>query len=229
MNRHRNAAWCVISVSSLLIGASVLAQPIDLVELVKETQITTATPTEMTLVWWIPEEFWKASFAQSPGMTPVQSDELLKILRSYTMVSVATGDVGPTGGITYKSGDWVRANARLIDTEGIGVAPKTDDEIDADAKNLVQMFTPIMANMIGALGQNMHILLFPAKTTAGAKFASATERGEVKVKLGAKEFKWRLPLDCLVPAKTCAGCGQECKGSWSFCPWCGKNLTPEKK
>lgn len=52
----------------------------------------------------------------------------------------------------------------------------------------------------------------------------ATKRGNLKIKVGNKEFQWRLPLDSLLPMKICPKCNKECKGSWIFCPWCGKKL-----
>lgn len=48
---------------------------------VAETQKMSDKVDEMTLVWWIPEEFWQISFAQDPTATEAQVEELVKLLR----------------------------------------------------------------------------------------------------------------------------------------------------
>ena len=203
------------------------AKGIDLQALIQETQKMSQRPDEMTLVWWIPEEFWSASLAQTPTMTASKVEEFLKVIRPYTMVVVIDGTMEAFGGITYKSEDYIRTSTRLVDSRNKSYAALTEDEIDADTKNMLQMFKPIFANMLGPMGQNMHFLLFPGKTDGGSRIASAKDRGQFSVKLGQKEFKWRLPLDALLPGQVCANCNRECKGSWFFCPECGTKLTKE--
>lgn len=197
---------------------------VDLVALTQETQKLSQKQQAMTLAWWVPEEFWRASLAQTPAMTAAQTEEMLKVLRPYTMVAVLDGTIGPFGGVTYNSEDWLRANTRLVDVEGRSYLPCAEEKIDADTKNMLQMMKPVLGNMLGPLGQNIHFLLFPAKTDKGIAIASAKDKGHFAVKVGDKEFKWRLPLDSLLPIQVCGSCKQECKGSWSFCPWCGKKL-----
>ena len=203
----------------------VRAADIDLTALIHETQKSSRKPGEITLVWWVPEEFWKASFAQSQSLTATQIDEFLKVVRPNTMIVVVDGKVGSFGGVTYKSEAFIRANTRLLDSQGKSYRPRTEDEVDADTKNMLQMMRPILANMLGPMGQNMHFLVFPGKSQSELQIASATQKGEFTVRIADREFKWRLPLDSLLPVRICAGCKQECRGSWSFCPWCGKALT----
>jgi hypothetical protein len=200
------------------------AKCVDLVALTQETQKLSQKQQAMTLAWWVPEEFWQASLVQTPAMTAAQTEEMLKVLRPYTMVAVLDGTMGPFGGVTYNSEVWLRANTRLVDAEGKSYPPRTENEIDADTKNMLQVMKPMLGNMLGPLGQNIHFLLFPAKTDKGIAIASAKDKGHFTVKVGDKEFKWRLPLDSLLPIQVCGSCKQECKGSWRFCSWCGKKL-----
>jgi hypothetical protein len=79
------------------------------------------------------------------------------------------------------------------------------------------------------MGENMHFLLFPATTSTGARIAAATDKGEFTVKLGEKTYDWHLPLDALLPAKSCIECKRACKGSWDFCPWCGNKLSQKRQ
>jgi hypothetical protein len=228
MKRLKQLMWWGLVVAVLLPAGPLLAGDIDLTALIHETQKMSQKPDEMDLVWWIPEEFWIASFAQNKEMTAKQVDEFLKVVRPYTMVAVVNGSIGAFGAVTYKPEEWVRANTRLIDAQGKTYAPRTDEEIDASTKNMLQMIKPVLANILGPMGKNFHFLLFPAKTAAGGGIAPAKEKGQFTVRLGEKNFKWRLPLDSVLPAKVCTGCGQEGKGSWSFCPWCGKKLSTKE-
>ncbi len=54
--------------------------------LLHETQKMSQKVNEMTLVWWIPEAFWRLSSAQDPTITETQVEELIKILRPYTLI-----------------------------------------------------------------------------------------------------------------------------------------------
>jgi hypothetical protein len=224
MKRFKRVMCWSLVVGALLANGFVYAEDIDRAALMRETQRMSHKSDDMTMVWWIPEEYWAASLAQTPGITSTQIEEFLKVIRPYTMVAVMDGTVGAFAGVTYKSEDWVRANTRLVDAQGKSYVPRTEDEADADTKNMLQMIKPVLVNMLGPMGKNVHFLLFPAKTEAGARIAAAKEKGQFIVKLGEKDFKWRLPLDALLPSKIYTGCKQECKGSWSFCPWCGKSL-----
>ena len=227
MRSRCHMMWWVIMLSVVSVCSLVVAEGIDVTALTQETQRVSQKPDEMTLVWWIPEEFWAASFAQTPDMTAAQTEEFLKVVRPYTMMAVVDGTMGAFGGITYKSEEYIRTNTRLVDAQGKLYPPHKADQVDADTKNMLQMIKPMLANMLGPMGQNMHFLLFPAKTEEGVRIANAKKKGRFAVKLGDRQFKWRLPLDALLPAKTCTGCSEQCKGSWNFCPWCGTKL-PEK-
>lgn len=198
---------------------------IDMQELVRETQKMSRKSDEITMVWWIPETFWSASFAQTQGKSSADVEALLKIFRSYTIIVVVDGKMGAFGGISYKSEDLLRTSTRLVDSQGNSYVPRTENEIDADVKNLLRLLKPVFSNVLGPLGDNMHFMLFPAKGKNGKQIANAKESGQFEVKLGEKEFKWRLPLDALLPVLVCDNCRQEGKGSWSFCPWCGTKFT----
>jgi TonB family protein len=213
----------LLAAISLPMG-STPAAGVDVVALTQETQAISRSSDKMTIVWWVPEEFWQASLSEASEVTPAQVEEFLKVLRPYTVVAVVDGTIGTFGGITYRSEEIIRTTTRLVDEQGVSYAPMTDDEVDSDTKNLLQMMTPAIANVIGPMGQNMHFLLFPSKNEAGAPIAQASKKGRFKVMLGTQEFEWRLPLDSLQPVHNCPKCGEVCRGSWSYCPWCGTRI-----
>lgn len=144
------------------------------------------------------------------------------------MVGVVDGTVSAFGAMNFKSEEWIRENVRLLDAKGESYTPLPEEKVDSDTKTFLQMMVPGIRNNLGQVGQNMHFIMFPAKTKAGEPIAQAKKKGSFKVKLDDREFAWRLPLDSLLPAKHCKACDLECKGSWSFCPWCGKGLAKDE-
>ena len=92
-------------------------------------------------------------------MTPVQIEEFLKVLRPYMLIAVYDGKIGSFGGITYKPKATIQNNIQVIDKQGIHHRPLSDEIIDADTKSLLSMMKPVLANMLGPMGENMHFFL----------------------------------------------------------------------
>ena len=228
-NKIGRLKWVIVFVAVCLLCEGVkigLAQEskVDLNSLTQETQKISQKADEMTLIWWIPEEFWQVSFTQDPTATEAQSEEFIKILQPYTLIAVVDGKVGAFGGVTYISEADIRANIKIRDSQGAYYMPFNEDEVDADVKNLLSMIKPVIANMLGPLGQNMHFLLFPAKNKNGQNIAEAKKEGVFSVKVGERKFRWRLPLGSLLPPKICPKCGEKLSGAYKYCPYDGTPL-----
>ena len=212
----------------LLLFSSKVALPqdnkINLNVLTQETQKMSEKADEMTLIWWIPEEFWRVSFEQDPSITKEQTEEFLKVLRPYTVVVVVDGEMGSFGGITYEPEQTIRSSIRIVDDEGAKYHPLGESSIDADCENFLAMMKPVFVNMLGPMGENMHFFLFPAENKKGKMIADADGEGTFAVELGQRNFKWRLPLGSLLPSKTCPVCQEKLNGAYKFCPWDGNKL-----
>lgn len=192
--------------------------------LIQETQKIVQKADQITLVWWIPEEFWRISSAQNTTVTEAQTEELIKVLRPYILIIVVDGGVGPFGTVTYSSEADTRAGIQIKDSQGTCYRPLNEDNINVEGGNLLAIIKPIFVNMLGPMGQNMHLFLFAAGDEKGQRIAEAKKPGAFSVKLGDREFRWRLPLGSLLEPKICSKCKEKCSGSWNFCPWCGTGL-----
>lgn len=209
-------------------GLSHAQSKIDLQSLIHETQRMSQSTDELTLVWWVPEQFWRASIGKSATqLTQAQIEEFLKVIRPYTMVIAVCGTTGPFAGMTYKPASEIRSSIKLKDADGKTYSPLGDDVVDQDTKNFLEMLKPLFKSMIGPLGENMNFVLFPSRSPDGPSIADPAKKGSFSVLLANEEFKWRLPLDSILPAKQCPTCKEECRGSWSFCPWCGTKLASD--
>ena len=197
---------------------------VDINALIQETQKMSQSQHEMTLVWWIPEDFWRVNFEQNPNITKAQTEEFIKLLRPYIIVVAVDGEIGNFGGVSYESESTIRNSIRLIDNQRNNYRPLSTETVNADLKNFLSLMEPVFVNMLGPLGQNMHFFLFPPKNEAGQDIADAKKEGTFSVKLNQREFKWRLPLGSLLAPKICPVDGERLSGAWKFCPWHGVEL-----
>lgn len=217
-----------------LLALSLLATPglraaepaqADLPTLIKETQKMSQRNHKMTLVWWIPEDFWRISLANSGTTTAEQQENILAILRPHLLVGVVDGTIGPMGGMTYRSEEETRKLLTVIDRTGREYRPTPDDQVSGDMRNLLGMMKPMLANMLGPMGENFRFYVFPAKDGSGKPLADAKSEGKLGVRLGEESFEWRLPLGSLLPAKMCPQDKEMLNGAWTYCPWHGARLV----
>lgn len=197
---------------------------VDINALAQETQKVSDSADEFTYIWWIPEEYWRAVFEQDPTMTAAQMEEFLQVLRPYMLILGVYGKVGKSGGITYMPKATIQNSIQVIDRQGIHYRPLSEEKIDADTKNFLSIMKPNYTNNLGAVGQNMHFFLFPAKDKKGHGIALAKKEGGFSVTVGKRECKWKLPLGSLLEQKVCSVDGEKLNGAWKFCPWHGVEL-----
>lgn len=218
----------IFVIALLFFGSMTLSfaqdKKVDINFLLQETQQLEQLPDEMTLIWWIPEDFWRINFEQNPNVTEAQTEEFLKVVRAYVVVAVINGDVGSIGGVTYKPESTIRNTIKLIDGQKNSYRPLSTEAVDADMQNFLLMMKPLIGNMLGPMGQNMHFFLFPPRNKEGQHIADPRKEGVFSVRLDKKEFRWRLPLGSLMEPKICPVDGEKLSGAWKFCPWHGVEL-----
>lgn len=196
---------------------------VDTAALVKETQRVFNEGNRLTILWWVPEQFWQAALSQSPGLTPEAVEQFLQAFRPYTLVAVIDGKVS-VAGVEYRPLDEIRGALRLIDGRGEVHQSLADDKVNPVVVSMLAMMKPVLSGMMGPMGQNMHFFVFDAKDAQGQSFCDPLKEGSFTIKLDEREFKLRLPLGSLLPPKTCPKCKQECSGAWKFCPYDGTPL-----
>lgn len=203
------------------------AAEVDINDLVAECQKSVRGKDYAGIVWWVPVEFWEAS-AQSRGTDSTEAAEQFKPLRQYTLVAVAVGKIGGFG-ITWTATQEVRKNVALR-AGGVEYSPVETDKVNAEAQLLATILRPLLANIIGPVGQNMEFMFFPATNKEGGLLADARKKGEFTVVLkglaGEPEslYEWRLPLTSLSPPKVCPVDQERMQANWKFCPWHGVKL-----
>lgn len=202
-------------ISSLLPAAEIDA-------LVKDTQRMITNKQRITLVWWIPEQFWEESFRQQGGLSAEQKAEFKKVMAPYTVFCVAVLDVGPVGGLTGKSREALLANTKLRLGQTV-VPPLKPEEISGDASNFYAMMKPMFANMMGQIGQGMEFLVY-RKDELVAKNLDPLKTGSFEYEAFGEVTRWRLPLGSLLPKKFDTSTAEEFPGDYNFSPYTGKKL-----
>jgi len=212
---------CVMAFGS----RSAAQEAIDLRELLRETQKTSREPKEITVVWWMPLEFWQASAARNPQADPAKIEALLQIMRRYTVVAISDGTVGPFGGVTYTSEETIRRSVTVKDAAGKTLFPLDELDVDVDTTNLLQMLKPVLSNILGPLGQNTHFVLFPGKTPEGRAVADARGTGTFTVVFRQSDYLYRLPLGSVLPRNYDPKTGEAFPGNYLYNPFTGGALA----
>lgn len=193
-------------------------------KLTEETQQLSESPDTMRLIWWIPTEFWQTIFEQDNNISRFEADEMLSNFEKYTMVAVIDGDIKDDGTITYKTAETTFKNLVVIGKDKVEYTPLYDDEIDEATRNLISIMKPMLGNMLGALGQNMHFYLFQKRDNPLDKIVNPINKEDFTVKLDKDNFNWSLPLGSLLKPKKCPEDNKLHNGSWNYCPYHGKKL-----
>jgi hypothetical protein len=139
-------------------------------------------------------------------------------------MAVVEGKVDAMGNITYSSEPDIRSKLQLIDSHGNRYLPLSEDGINISTKSFLAMMKPMLANILGPMGQNMYFYTFVAKDKNGVDIADPRKEGSFSVRLGDKDFKWDLPLSSLVPEKICPICKRKLNGTYKYCPFDGTPL-----
>lgn len=193
--------------------------------LIEETQKSSPAKDDLTIVWWIPTDFWRIALEQE-GMKKPEINELIGILNPYTIVAVVDGKIGQTGKITYRPESVVRSTVRIVDSAGTEYVPLTAEKIGPGINTVMATIKPIIATALGPLGSNFHFVILPGQNAGGSDIVNAARPGAFTVRVGpGRDFTWRLPLASLVPQKTCPVDGEKMSGNWIFCPFHGRELT----
>ena len=212
-------------IAIVLIGLSGQSQThqVDLNEFIKDTQKNITNGETLKMTWWIPVEFWKVSLDSDPNVTKSQRDEIVDLLDDFVIFAVVEGKFGPFGGVTYESYEDVKKNLSLIGQNYKTYKPLDDRELDSDVKGLLSVFKPMLKNMIGEMGENMHFFVFK-DIVSKKRIADPLVDGEVVLNSMGDEYSWSTPLGALLPPKKCPEDGEPMSGGWKYCPYHGKEL-----
>jgi hypothetical protein len=198
---------------------------IDIAELTQATQLQIQRGERTAMVWWLPEQFWDEALRRqkSPEAMVVAMRE---VVRPYVVVFAL--DVAVSGGdakLTGKSEAELRESLRLRDAQGREYAPIPWSDVSPSATNLLGTMQPLLASMMGKIGENFRPFVFPARDPEGRAIADPLAAGRFTVELAGSALTWQLPLAALIAPRSCPIDSATFNGTFRFCPFHGVELV----
>jgi hypothetical protein len=212
--------------AALLLGGALAvsgAATAGMQELVRDTQRTAESGGNMTMVWWMPQQFWEESLKANPAMPEAARAQVLSALADYNIIALLRAKPGATGLADVQPKVELFKNAR-VEVNGKLIEPMVLEQISPVAQLLLAQLKPAMAAMAGQVGQALEFVVYPAKGADGKLQFDALQPGTLKVSLYDANFSWRLPLGSLLPAKLDKKTGEEFPGNYQFNPFTGDKL-----
>jgi hypothetical protein len=192
-------------------------------DLVRETQRTSESGGQVTMVWWLPLQFWDESMKANAAMPAEARTTVLNGLADYTVIAMLRAKAALGGLTDVQSKEEIVKNAR-VEVNGTVLEPLAQDKISPIAQLMLAQLKPALAGMAGAVGGAMEFVVYPAKSADGKVLVDAMQNGTLKVKLYENNYSWRLPLGSLLPARVDQKSGEEFPGNYQFNPFTGDKL-----
>lgn len=226
-----------ILVATTFIGTieAVEKKPIKEVDTDSFTSDTQVTPkgagdNHVSIVWWIPTEFWEAILSRDATTGEADKKATLDAMAGVSLLAVVQAEVTPFGAFKFYSKEEIDKNMTVsfIDSEGKKHNVSQVKEIAPDLEVVLGVFKPILGAAMGNLGNNMHFYVLNDKTKTASRLLDPYGKGKIDIHLAKRDETplaavVELPVNALFVPRKCPN-GKEAHVSWSFCPWTGKPL-----
>ncbi len=205
------------------LGGAVRAAGID--DLVRETQRITVEDNQISMVWWLPLEFWSETIRGNPDLNAEARSELVSMMAEYTTIALLRASPGAEGLEKIQPKAELLKNTR-VEFDGKLMQPLADDKIAPTANLVLSQLKPVLAQAAGAVGEALEFVVYPSKVDG--KPLDAGMPGKLVVTFYGKPQNWRLPLGSVLPPKTDKATGELFPGNFEFNPFTGKKIEVAK-
>jgi hypothetical protein len=192
--------------------------------LVRELTLSRDAAGKLTVTMWLPDEFWRTSLQNSGSLTGAGIDKIIAIMHPYVLIGVLDAQKGITA-FRYTDLDTLVGEITIEDSHGERYSPLAPEAVSEEVRNFIQAMRPLLANMMGAMGQHMEFLVFANADKAGHPIADPKVNGSLTVNLGDAAMRYRLPLASLLPPSLDPKTGDSFPGSYRFNPYTGDKLV----
>lgn len=203
--------------------AGVSAQT-DVNALVNDTQRMHQDGARLTLVWWIPNEYWEASAKGAAQSSPQQLKQLLDVVDRYVIVAVVDGELGSLGNVKARPFGAIVSAIQLIAPGGTRFPPLGEDQLSPDLRTFFQVMKPMLANMLGQVGKGLEFIAFDGRRPEGGRLLDPRREESFTITFDGRRYDWRLPLGSLLPPAVDAKTGERFPGNYRFNPYTGDRL-----
>jgi hypothetical protein len=193
-------------------------------QLAQDTQRTNIGDDVIELVWVVPSLYWQVSATQQQDLGEGDRKRFLAQLDDYLLVATVRGKVGIMGIDEFAGPDALLQDLRIIDAAGTPHAPLAPARIPPQLKNLLSVLRPVMANMIGPMGDNMHFAVFNARDAKGKPLFDPLADGRLQVRTADNTYPFRTPLGSVLPPQHDPKTGESFPGDYHYNPYTGGAL-----
>ena len=235
MNKVRIIA---IIVASMIVTTSTVyalekkpINSIDTNQLIKDTQFSASSGDEhMNLFWWVPCEFWQATYINDKTTSESDKKLIINTLRPYSLLMICQSDISALGSFKFYSKDEIESKLDITFKSKNGslikLAPLKD--IDPDLQLMLDMFKPMFAAAAGNMGQNMHFFVLEDYDSTRKSKIDPYRFGTLNFRIGKRngeliQTQLDFPLNSLYVPRKCPN-GKEAHVTWKYCPWTGEKL-----
>jgi hypothetical protein len=206
------------------------ADAIRIDELLSDTQRTSSDPDSLDMVWWMVPQFWESVLAGNPDASPRVREEVTALFSRHIVVAAVKGQMGTLRVESFLDGSELRERIRIVDPRGVRHAPIPEAEVDPTLRAMFGAMQPMIADVVGQLGDNLSFFVFPATDAEGRAIADPLADGRFLVELEDVEYRFRLPLASLLVPRMDPGTGEEFPGNFLYNPYTGTRLAaPEPR
>jgi hypothetical protein len=181
-------------------------------------------PDSLDLVWWLVPQFWEASLARQKEISPETRAEIIRLFTENVVVAAVKGRMGTLRVESFLDDDAIRESLRLVDSRGNRHAPVPAAEVDSALRAMLGALQPMLAGVIGQLGDNLNFYVFPARSEDGARPFDPIGQGRVMIELDGLSYEFRLPLGSLLNPRFDPDTGEEFPGKYLYSPYSGRRL-----
>jgi hypothetical protein len=228
----------VLMTAALALSATVLAaepevsprsaEALRIDQVIADTQRTSSDPDSLDLVWWLVPQFWEASLARQKEISPETRAEIIRLFTENVVVAAVKGRMGTLRVESFLDDDAIRESLRLVDSRGNRHAPVPAAEVDSALRAMLGALQPMLAGVIGQLGDNLNFYVFPAGSEDGARPFDPIGQGRVMIELDGLSYEFRLPLGSLLNPRFDPDTGEEFPGKYLYSPYSGRRLQSSR-
>ncbi len=200
------------------------ADAVDTGALVRDLTLNRQVGSRLTVTIWMPDDFWRTAFRNSGNISAQGVEQYLAVVHPYVLIAVLDAQRGITA-FRFTDSETLSTQTTIEDSHGAVYSPLTPDAVGDEIRNLTQMMRPMLANMMGAMGQHMEFLVFANADSAGNPIADPKRSGSLTVHVGDASMRYRLPLGSVLPPSLDPKTRESFPGNYRYNPYTGDKLT----
>ena len=203
--------------------------------LITDSQVSAPCGNDyINIIWWIPYEYWKVSFAQDKTMSESDRKNFLNLLKPYSLLAICQAEISAFGGFSFyeKAEVEKKLTVNYKDDRGHQQNFIPLKNIEPDLQILLEAIKPILSGAMGNMGKNMLFFVLKDLEGSGVRKVDPYNWGTLVFRLGRRNGDYlnavlEFPLNSLYVPRLCPN-GKQAHVTWKYCPWTGKKLEHSK-